>query len=280
MARRPASFHAQLAFTVLVAAFLVVPVAMSITAGLTVNFFQGVRSGLTLRWIGEVWRLYRETIVLSMTIALACLAVDLAVGVPAAYVLARARSRWTRLIEEALVLPVAVPGLATALALILAYGTWREFRTSWVFILVGHVLFTLPFMVRAVLAVLSSIDLRTLEEGAASLGAGFWARFTGVVLPNARGGVLAGALMVVTLSVGEFNMTWMLHTPLTKTLPVGLADSYASMRLEIGSAYTLVFLVMIIPLLVGIQLAAHPRQAARAGEEPAAALPASVEASR
>jgi len=200
-------------------------------------------------------------------IALACLAVDLAVGVPAAYVLAKARSRWTRFVEEALVLPIAVPGLATALALILAYGTWREFRTSWLFILVGHVLFTLPFMVRAVLAVLSSIDLRTLEEGAASLGAGFWQRFTGVVLPNCRGGILAGALMVVTLSVGEFNMTWMLHTPLTKTLPVGLADSYASMRLEIGSAYTVVFFFMIIPLLIGIQLAARPRRAAAVQQE-------------
>ena len=33
----------------------------------------------------------------------------------------------------------------------------------------------------------------------------------------------------------------MLHTPLTKTLPIGLADSYASMRLEIASAYTLIF---------------------------------------
>jgi putative spermidine/putrescine transport system permease protein len=48
----------------------------------------------------------------------------------------------------------------------------------------------------------------------------------------------------------------MLHTPLTKTLPVGLADSYASMRLEVASAYTLIFFVMIIPLLVGMQLAA------------------------
>jgi putative spermidine/putrescine transport system permease protein len=37
------------------------------------------------------------------------------------------------------------------------------------------------------------------------------------------------------------------------TLPVGLADSYASMRLEIGSAYTLVFFVMIIPLLIALQ---------------------------
>ncbi|MFX5747334.1 hypothetical protein ABTE19_20635, partial [Acinetobacter baumannii] len=59
---------------------------------------------------------------------------------------------------------------------------------------------------------------------------------------------------VVTLSVGEFNLTWMLHTPTTQTLPVGLADSYASMRLEIGSAYTIVFFLMIIPLLVVMQM--------------------------
>ena len=145
---------------------------------------------------------------------------------------------------------------STALALILTYGELRGFRASWGFILVGHVLFTLPFMVRSVLAVMSSIDLRTLEESAASLGASFGQRFFGVILPNCRPGILAGALMVVTLSVGEFNITWMLHTPLTKTLPVGLADSYASMRLEIGSAYTILFFFMIIPLLVAMQLLA------------------------
>ena len=42
--------------------------------------------------------------------------------------------------------------------------------------------------------------------------------------------------MVVTLSLGEFNLTWMLHTPMTKTLPIGLADAYASMLLEVASA--------------------------------------------
>jgi putative spermidine/putrescine transport system permease protein len=80
----------------------------------------------------------------------------------------------------------------------------------------------------------------------------------------ARPGILAGALMVVTLSLGEFNLTWMLHTPLTKTLPVGLADSYASMRLEVASAYTLVFFVMIIPLLVAMQIFATWGEAAGA----------------
>src|SRR5204863_19287 len=141
-----------------------------------------------------------------------------------------------------------VLGVLTALALILLYGQIREFRTSWTFILVGHVLFTLPFMVRSVVAVMAAIDLKTLEDAAASLGATFRQRFFNVVLPNARPGIVAGSLMVVTLSMGEFNITWMLHTPLTQTLPVGLADSYASMRLEIGSAYTVIFFFMIVPL--------------------------------
>ena len=48
-------------------------------------------------------------------------------------------------------------------------------------------------------------------------------------------------------------------TPLTPTLPVGLADAYASLRIEVGSAYTLVFFVIIIPLLVAMQWASRPR---------------------
>ena len=256
--KRGLRFYLQLGFTLLVCAFLIVPVVMSVAAGLTVNFFQGIKSGLTLRWVHEVWQLYSETIWLSLLLALACLLCTLIIGVPTAYALAKKRGRAARMIEETLTLPLAIPGLAIALALIITFGGFREFRTSWLFILVGHVLYTLPFMVRAVLAVLSSSDFRSLEEGAASLGAHFWQRFFGIVIPNCRSGILAGSLMVVTLSIGEFNLTWMLHTPLTKTLPVGLADSYASMRLEVGSAYTVIFLIMIIPLLLGLQLTGKP----------------------
>jgi putative spermidine/putrescine transport system permease protein len=257
-------FAVQLGFTLLVCAFMFIPIVLSITAGFTSNYIRGVASGLTLRWVYEVWALYRDAIGLSLLIALACLAVTLVIGVPTAYVLAKVNHWSTRLLEELLTTPLAIPGLAIALGLILTYGGYRDFRTHWTFILVGHVLYTLPFMVRSVLAVLSSIDLRTLEEGAASLGATYWQRFFTIGLPNARQGIVAGALMVVTLSVGEFNITWMLHTPLNKTVPVGLADSYASMRLEIGSAYTTIFFVMIIPLLIAIQYLAQPRKRAKA----------------
>lgn len=259
MRRRPPLFWLLLAFTLAVCAFLVVPVLMSMLAGVTQNYFIGWRSGLTFEWVIKVWTDYRHTVLLSIQIALACLACTLVLGVPAAYVLAKRNNALTRTIEELLVMPVAIPGLAIALALIVTYGGLGGLRTSWTFILIGHVLFTLPFMVRSVVAVLASIDLKTLEEGARSLGASFPQRFFGIVLPNCRSGIVAGSLMVVTLSLGEFNMTLLLHTPLTPTLPVGLADAYASLRIEVGSAYTLIFFVIIIPLLIAMQWASRPR---------------------
>lgn len=262
--RRGAGFWAGLVFAILISGFLIFPVLLSVLAGLTVNYQRGAfESGLTLRWVREVLDLYSHTIGLSLGIALACLGSTLLLGIPVAYALARHQGRLARLAEEALVMPVAIPGIATGLALILAWGAVGDFRTHWTFILVGHVLFTLPFMVRSTLAVMLAVDLRGLEEGARALGAGFATRFLTIVLPNALPGILAGSLMVVTLSLGEFNMTLLLHTPFTMTLPVGLADSYASMRLEIGSAYTLVFLVLLVPLLVALQWAADRTAAAQ-----------------
>jgi putative spermidine/putrescine transport system permease protein len=273
MRRRDPAFYAQLTFVVLVCGFLVVPVVMSMLAGVTANYYVGARGGLTLAWMARVWDIYSTTIFFSLGIALACLIATLLLGVPVAYVLAKRQNALTRAFEELLVMPVAIPGLATALALIITYGGYGDFRRSWLFILVGHVLFTLPFMVRSVLAVLASIDLKTLEESAASLGAGFWQRFIDIVIPNCRTGIIAGSLMVITVSIGEFNMTWLLHTPLTKTLPVGLADAYASMRIEIGSAYTLVFFMLIVPLLIGLQFVTRPRRRAEWAFEPPAARP-------
>ena len=89
MRNRGPLFFAQLAFTLLVCAFLIVPVVLSMLAGLTVNYLVGIQSGLTLRWVGEVWAGYRDTIFLSIGIALACLGCTLVLGIPTAYVLAR-----------------------------------------------------------------------------------------------------------------------------------------------------------------------------------------------
>ncbi|MGK9626091.1 ABC transporter permease, partial [Salmonella enterica subsp. enterica] len=53
--RRGAAYWAQLALTLAVCAFMTVPVALSVLAGLTNNIFVGLESGLTTRWVEEVW---------------------------------------------------------------------------------------------------------------------------------------------------------------------------------------------------------------------------------
>jgi len=109
-------FYAQLSVTLLACAFLIVPIVMSVLAGITENYMVGIKSGITFRWIGEVWHLYNDTIFRSIYIALACLLVTLTAGVPAAYFMVVKKSRLTRLLEEFLVIPLAIPGLAIALA--------------------------------------------------------------------------------------------------------------------------------------------------------------------
>lgn len=178
-------FTAQMLFTALVAAFLVIPAILSMMAGVTVNYFRGIQSGVTLQWMGQVWELYASTILLSFIIALGTLVLTLLAGVPAAYALHVRGGRLARMVEEIITLPVAIPGLALALALLLTYGGFGDFRRSWLFILAGHVIFTMPFMVRSVMAVFATVDVKTLDEGAASLGASPWRRFRDVIVPNA-----------------------------------------------------------------------------------------------
>src|SRR5947208_5551491 len=157
-------FAGQFLFAAFVAAFLVVPALLSISAGITVNYFRGIQSGVTLQWIAQVWDLYAGTILLSFLVAFATLAITLVAGVPAAYALHVRGGRVSRIVEEIITLPLAIPGLAIALALLLTYGGFSDFRRSWVFILTGHVVFTMPFMVRSVMAVFATVDIQTRDE--------------------------------------------------------------------------------------------------------------------
>ena len=73
-------FSLQLIFSLFVCGFLIIPVVMSAPAGLTVNYFVGLESGLTLRWVIAVWDGYRDTLFLAIGISLACLALTLVPG--------------------------------------------------------------------------------------------------------------------------------------------------------------------------------------------------------
>lgn len=255
---------AQAVLTGLTLLFLMIPVVQMCFTAFMKNAFRGFKAGFTTEWIEKVLELYGDTIVRSLGIAVAALVLCVVIGVPAAWILVREqRKRWAALVEEALILPLSVPGLAIGLGILLIWGGITSLRQSNLFILCGHVMFCLPFMVRSVMAVLRVEPIDAYEEASATLGASPWTTFLKVVVPVAMPGILAGALMVMTVSLGEFNISWMLQTPDTKTLPVGMADSYASMRLEVGSAYTFLFLVILVPILSLMQ-ALHAWLARRA----------------
>ena len=257
---------AQAVLTGLTLLFLMIPVVQMCFTAFMKNAFRGFKAGFTTEWIEKVLELYGDTIVRSLGIAVAALVLCVVIGVPAAWILVREqRKRWAALMEEALILPLSVPGLAIGLGILLIWGGITSLRQSNLFILCGHVMFCLPFMVRSVMAVLRVEPIDAYEEASATLGASPWTTFLKVVVPVAMPGILAGALMVMTVSLGEFNISWMLQTPDTKTLPVGMADSYASMRLEVGSAYTFLFLVILVPLLSMMQ--ALPERMRRRAEE-------------
>lgn len=256
---------AQAVLTGLTLLFLMIPVVQMCFTAFMKNAFRGFKAGFTTEWIEKVLELYGDTIVRSLGIAVAALVLCVVIGVPAAWILVREqRKRWAALMEEALILPLSVPGLAIGLGILLIWGGITSLRQSNLFILCGHVMFCLPFMVRSVMAVLRVEPIDAYEEASATLGASPWTTFMKVVVPVAMPGILAGALMVMTVSLGEFNISWMLQTPDTKTLPVGMADSYASMRLEVGSAYTFLFLVILVPILSLMQ--ALPTWLARRAE--------------
>jgi putative spermidine/putrescine transport system permease protein len=85
----------------------------------------------------------------------------------------------------------------------------------------GHVLLTIPWIVRLVIASLAGFD-RTLEEAAQSLGATPWTTFRRITLPGILPGVVAGAMFAFVASFGNLEMSLFLVGPGRTTLPIAI----------------------------------------------------------
>ena len=192
-------FAGQLMFTLLVAAFLIVPAVLSMLAGVTENYFRGIRSGFTLQWVVQVWDLYADTIARSFLIALVTLGVTLARrhsgGLCAACARRKdvARDRGNHYAAARHSRPRDRIGAAADL--------WRLSRLPPLVLIYRRRPCRVYAAVHGALGDggILAIDVKTLDESASSLGASPWRRFRDVIVPNALPGILAGSLMVVTL---------------------------------------------------------------------------------
>src|SRR5258708_4535083 len=195
---------------VFVAAPLIVVVALSFSEA-NLAIFPPV--GFTMSWYENVIanEEFRHAFVVSVTLALAATATSFALGVPAAYGLDRWPIPGARAIETMLLAPLILPILITGLALLQFMAAMRM-RDAAVNLFVGHVLVTLPYLVRTVTASLKQVD-RSLEEAALTLGASPWKVFWRGTVPQIGPGIRAGGPVAFQISFDDFPISLWLAGP-------------------------------------------------------------------
>ncbi len=217
---------------------------------------------------------------LSLVLATLTTASLLLVGLPIAYWLASTRWRLRFLAEAVVALPLVLPPTVLGFYLLWGMGpsaplgraftavVGHPFPFSFAGLLLGSVLYSLPFAVQPFAAAIAGVDHR-LEEAAHTLGASRLGTFVRVTLPLAWPGVLAGAVLTFAHTLGEFGVVLMVGGNIpgrTRTLSVAIFDHVEA--LEYGAAHRTAGLLLAVSFCVlaavhALQRRTFPRWTAR-----------------
>jgi sulfate transport system permease protein len=190
--------------------------ALMLIIPLLVIFQDGLSQGLTGLWEAITQPAAWAALMLTLRTSAIMVVINTIMGTLTAYVLVRYEFPGKSLLNALVDLPLAIPTLVTGVMLVILYGPqqplggWLERVLGWrvIFASPGIVLallfVTFPFVVRAVQPVLLGLD-RTVEDAAATLGAGPWTIFRRVTLPPLILPLTSGALLSFARAVGEFG---------------------------------------------------------------------------
>jgi molybdate transport system permease protein len=205
----------------------------------------------------------RDALRLSLETSAIALAIIVAVGTPAAYLLAtrafRGRALVTTLIELPLVLPPAVAGIALLASLgpkgiFGAAGPHLVLQTAGVVVALTFV--ASPFYLRQAQEAFAAVDPR-LREASRTLGASEARTFWRVAMPVARPGLLAGGALALGRALGEFGATLMFagsFRRITQTVPLAIYERFAT-DFTGALALSAVLVAVSAALLAGVKLA-------------------------
>ncbi|WP_088348493.1 MULTISPECIES: molybdate ABC transporter permease subunit [Rhodomicrobium] len=184
--------------------------------------------------IAELWSPIRLTLELA-TIATVLL---LAIGTPIAWWLARSPATWKEAVAAVIAMPLVLPPTVLGFYLLIALGPngpggWvaglygaRTLAFTFEGLVIGSVLFSMPFVVQPIRNAFEAIGERPLEV-AATLRASPWDRFWTVAVPLARPGFITGAVLGFAHTVGEFGVVLMIGGNIpgeTKVLSIAIFD--------------------------------------------------------
>lgn len=176
--------------------------------------------GLTLHWYGEAWRnsdMMRAALN-SVILAATATAFSLLVGVPAALAVVRYVVRGREALQAFLLSPMTVPSIVLGIAFLVFFartGMGLSFTT----LLIGHIVITLPYVIRSVAGVYMGVSV-SIEEAAKVLGANARQLFMKVTLPLIMPGIMAGGIFSFIMSFDNVPVSIFITRRDTLTLPV------------------------------------------------------------
>jgi putative spermidine/putrescine transport system permease protein len=215
------------AATALTLAFIYVPIGLIVLYAF--NGDQLVRwpiRSLTLDWIDRALRDdgIRSALSASLVAAIGATGVSLVLGSLLAFAVHRFRFFGRESLSFLVILPIALPGIVTGVALNTAFRTLGvEF--GMLTVIVGHATFCVVVIYNNVIARLRRSS-RSIEEASMDLGADTWATFRHVTLPVIRTALLAGGLLAFALSFDEVIVTTFTAGAGTQTLPIWIFSNY------------------------------------------------------
>jgi molybdate transport system permease protein len=226
--------------------------------------FLDVPPGRLVRSLGEAGA--RDALWLSLRTTAVALVVIVLVGTPAAYFLATRRFRGrdvvVTLVELPLVLPPAVAGIALLASVgpsgilggtLDAAGIELALQTAGV--VVALVFVASPFYIRQAQAAFAAVD-PTLLDASRTLGASEARTFARIVVPSARGGLLAGGALALGRALGEFGATLMFagsFAGITQTVPLAIYARFAT-DFDAALALSAVLVAVSAGILLSVKL--------------------------
>ena len=239
------------AVAVVLGVLVLAPVAALVHGALTVGAGGGITAANFTRLFEDTGRAsYVEPINAvrwSLTFASGSTLVALVVGAAAATAIARSRGRLSPILDGVLMLPLAVPAVVLGLGYLTTFNREPyDLRGSAWLVLAAHSLIAYPFVLRAVLAVLRSLDPR-LPETARTLGASTWKVWRFVELPISTRALLVGAVFAFAISLGEFGATLLLRRQEFATVPIAIFEALGRPgEANLGRALAMATILLIV----------------------------------
>ena len=239
----------------LVFGFLYAPIAVVIVYSFNAARFGTEWHGFTVDWYLRLIDNDDAIAAAINTLELACTStlVSVLLGSVLGYGMSRYEFPGKRLFHHVLHVPVFIPDIVMAVALLLFFSVVREalagFELGMTTMTLAHITFQIPFVAIVVRARMADCDPQ-LEEAAADLGAGPWLTFRHITLPLMLPGVVAGGLLAFTLSLDDFVVSFFTSGAGATTLPILIYSSVKrGITPDINALATLIVLVSVLTVV-------------------------------